>query len=253
MRIVSFSGGLGSFYSAWKVKQSCQPMRLVFCDTMIEDPDLYRFIEEAAKFLDSELVWLKDGRNPWQVFEDVRFIGNSRIAPCSRELKTKVFSKWLKENYKPEDCEIVLGFDGSEAHRIERAKSNWQPYQVYCPLKNSLFTRQLAIDLLKYNNIKIPKLYKMGFQHNNCGGFCVRAGTAQFRQLKREFPDRYEYHANQEEKLISKISTARPFLRKTIEGNLTYMTLREFEKEIDTCQLDLDFGGCGCFDDGDLE
>lgn len=251
VHIVSYSGGLGSFLSAWFLKEQNKKCRLVFCDTKIEDPDLYRFIDETSDLLGYELVKLADGRTPWQVFEDVKFIGNSRIAPCSRELKTKVFKKWLEANYEEGDCKIVLGFDGSEGHRIERAKKNWLPYEVVTPLEDWILTKDKATKVLMQNHIAIPRLYKFGFQHNNCGGFCVRAGTAQFRHLKRVFPDRYEQHAKAEEELLHKIKTTKPFLRKTTEGELAYMTLREFEKELETDQLDLDFGGCGCFDDSE--
>lgn len=246
-QVISFSGGLASFLSAYQLKGlDCE---LVFCDTLMEDLDLYRFIDEAAEKLQMPLIKLKDGRDVWQVFEDVRFIGNSRIAPCSKELKTKQFKKYLEANYKPEDCRIVIGFSGNELHRLERAKKNWQPYEVDSVIKDVLFTRDAATKACRSLNIEIPRLYKLGFEHNNCGGFCVRAGTAQFRKLKKEFPERYEYHAAREQEVLTKISTTKPFLRKTESGELKYITLRDFEKEIKTDQLDLDFGGCGCFDD----
>jgi len=79
--IVSYSGGLGSFLAAHKLKQE-KPnarVRLVFCDTLIEDEDLYRFLDESAKALDLELIKIADGRTPWELFNDMGFQGNSRI------------------------------------------------------------------------------------------------------------------------------------------------------------------------------
>lgn len=245
--VISFSGGLGSFLSAYLLRdKDCE---LVFCDTLTEDPDLYRFIDEVAEKLKLPLIKLRDGRDVWQVFEDVKFIGNSRIAPCSKELKTKPFRKYLKENYKPEDCILILGFSGNELHRLERAKKNWQPYKVDSVIKDLIFTRDAALKALKELDIRIPKLYELGFEHNNCGGFCVRAGTAQFRKLYKEFPERYKHHAEQEQRLLNIIPTTKPFLRKTINSKLNYITLKDFEAEAKTCQLDLNYGGCGCFDD----
>ena len=37
----------------------------------------------------------------------------------------------------------------------------------------------------------VPRLYRLGFAHNNCGGECVKGGQAQWIRLLRIFPDRY--------------------------------------------------------------
>ena len=95
--IISYSGGLGSFAAAklavekYGQKNCC----LVFTDTKTEDEALYRFLNETAKALGVELKILADGRDIWGVFNDVRFMGNSRIDPCSRVLKRELFRKWI--------------------------------------------------------------------------------------------------------------------------------------------------------------
>jgi hypothetical protein len=38
--------------------------------------------------------------------------------------------------------------------------------------------------------IPVPLLYRLGYEHNNCGGLRVRAGQ---RQWLKTFPDRYAY------------------------------------------------------------
>jgi hypothetical protein len=55
----------------------------ICADTKVEDPDLWRFVRDAAAHLGVTPVVVADGRTPWQIFADQRFIGNSRIAPCS--------------------------------------------------------------------------------------------------------------------------------------------------------------------------
>jgi len=100
-----------------------------------------------------------------------------------------------------------------------------------------------------------PRLYAEGFPHNNCGGFCVRAGLAQFDLLRRRFPERYEWHAAQQEELVRLVPNAdRPFLRKQAGKAIRYITLREFEAMKLAEGEQFDFGGCGCFvDDGGAE
>jgi hypothetical protein len=40
-------------------------------------------------------------------------------------------------------------------------------------------------------DIEIPRLYKMGFPHNNCGGRCIRQGIGEWQRLKIHFPERF--------------------------------------------------------------
>jgi hypothetical protein len=88
----------------------------------------------------------------------------------------------------------------------------------------------------------------MGFQHNNCGGFCVKTGQAQFRLLLREFPARYRYHEEQQEKLFSKIG-AHGTIRMQRDNKLQYLSMREFREHVEGQGAvdEFDFGGCGCF------
>jgi len=82
---ISFSGGKASFAAAHFAiqKYEADNCELIFCDTLIEDDDLHRFINEASQKLKCKLIKLKDGRNPWQVFKDVRYQGNTRTDHCS--------------------------------------------------------------------------------------------------------------------------------------------------------------------------
>src|SRR5687768_12788279 len=116
--IVMYSGGIGSWMAAKRVveEHGNENVVLLFTDTMIEDEDLYRFLYETSDELDCQLVWIKDGRDPWEVFHDVKWIGNSRIAQCSHLLKQKVAAKYIKENYKPDEVTLYVGIDWSEIH-----------------------------------------------------------------------------------------------------------------------------------------
>lgn len=118
---ISFSGGLGSGISALVAHEKGLDFNLIFADTLIEDEDLYRFNNDIAKAVGKEIITLTDGRTPWDVYIDKRWIGNTRTAHCSTELKTKPVMKWLEENAAPDDP-LVLGMDMSELDRIERAQ-----------------------------------------------------------------------------------------------------------------------------------
>ena len=135
--LVMFSGGSGSWATARRVVDKYGPenTRLIFADTKIEDEDLYRFVVETDQVLKEVLVTLADGRDPWQVFFDERFLGYSRVDPCSKILKRNLIRSWLEKNYPdPETVTIYLGIDWSEEHRYTKALPHWEPYTVKAPL-----------------------------------------------------------------------------------------------------------------------
>lgn len=263
--IVSFSGGKASFAAAARLVEKYGPesVTLIFADTLIEDDDLYRFLMKGQDALHCELVWLRDGRTPWDVFRDRQYIGNSRAAPCSHELKTKQVRKWMEENCDPANTILHLGISWDEQERLTRARKNWgdcreaddlpdKGWVVEAPLCwEPLWTKQDVEKCLIRYCLDQPRLYDYGFAHNNCGGFCVRAGQGQMQALWRAMPERYKWHEEQMEQVMRDVPNARPFLRQSTSKGLGYITLREWREQMEA-QPDLDLeptGGCGCFVD----
>lgn len=253
--IVMFSGGVASWVTAKRVveKHGSNDLILCFADTLIEDEDLYRFVREGSDYLGGLLVWLKEGRDPWQVFFDGKMMGNSRVDPCSRILKRELIRQWLEDNYRPEKSVIYLGFDWNEGHRFERARQYWDPWTIAAPLLEPPYlTKQSLIGAVELAGIKAPRLYRMGFSHNNCGGFCVKAGMATFRLLLDKMPERYAHHEDQERKFREMTGKDVSILTDRSNGERTPLTLEEFRERVARPgrQLTLDemydFGGCGC-------
>lgn len=170
--IVQFSGGICSFFAAKRVveKYGKENVILLFADTKFEDDDLYRFIEETVAYLGCEFFIVADGRTPIQVYKDYNFLGNSRIAHCTKILKVKQCKDWIKSNYKPNECILYLGIDWTEIHRCKAIECNWKPYIVRFPMCDKPYLTKAEMEK-ELTNIKIalPRLYKMGFTHNNCG------------------------------------------------------------------------------------
>lgn len=119
--VVMFSGGVGSWAAAKRVaeRHGTADMVLLFTDTRTEDEDLYRFIGEAAADVGAPLVKVADGRDIWELFRAVRFLGNSQIAPCTTKLKRDVADRWLAENCDPASTVCYVGIDWTEAHRFD--------------------------------------------------------------------------------------------------------------------------------------
>jgi len=249
--IVSYSGGLGSFAAAVCAikKHGNKAVELLFTDTKTEDEDLYRFLAETQKALDVRLTTIADGRNIWEVFRDVKFHGNSRIDPCSRVLKRELFRKHIEQNCQIDSTIIVFGIGSSESHRMTAIKQNWNPWQTWAPLIENQMTKEQILDLLDDYKIQPPRLYDLGFSHNNCGGFCVKTGQKQMKLLFEKLPERYAYHEQEQEKLFDALGKRHGFIKKTINGEMKYLTLKEFREMLERGEKAELYNqeGCGCF------
>jgi 3'-phosphoadenosine 5'-phosphosulfate sulfotransferase (PAPS reductase)/FAD synthetase len=218
--VVQFSGGLGSFWSAFRVIEKYGPdnVILLFADTLIEDADLYRFLADACRFFGLPLVRVADGRTPLEVFRDVRFLGNSRVAPCSKYLKQLPCRQWLRENCDPDETTIYVGIDRTEAQRVPQIVRGWSPWTTSFPVaKRPHWTKDRMIRECARLGIEPPRLYKLGFKHNNCAAMCVRAGQRHWLHLLKVFPDRYAYMERAEAELRKELGDV-TILRRQVNG-----------------------------------
>lgn len=214
-----------------------------------EDEDTYRFVKEAAALLGAELITVVDGRNIWEVFKDKRFLGNSRLAPCSHELKQKPAKKWIHENCDPLATMIYVGIDWTETHRMPAVKAGYAPWQVDSPLmRDPKLTKEQMIQEARNMGLEPPRLYAYGFKHNNCGGGCVRAGQAQFKHLLEVMPDRFAEWEKQEEKMQDYLGVEVTILSKTTNGRKQPLSLRQLREtaESNPAMIDLSDVGVSC-------
>ena len=120
--VVMWSGGITSWATARLVieRHGRENVTLLFADTNAEDEDLYEFNQKASSQLGMELIRVADPqeRDPWQVFEDKKWLGNTRIAQCSHVLKQEPCRVWLEANAEPQHTVVYVGIDWSETHRL---------------------------------------------------------------------------------------------------------------------------------------
>ena len=259
--VVMFSGGIGSWATAKLVAQThgTENLFLVFADVkgdaesphIGEDEDTYRFIEEAAANVGGTLIYLNEGRDIWQVFKDRRFLGNSRQANCSTELKQKPARKWLEENCDPADTIVYVGIDWTEIHRLPAIVRNYKPYEAKSPLAEPPYKdKQELIEWARKEGLTTPRLYDLGFAHNNCGGGCVRAGQGQFKKLLDVMPDRFAMWEQKEKEIqihLGKEVTILSEVKNGIKKPLPLIELRRRAEESPKLIDEMDLGGCGCF------
>ena len=74
--VVQYSGGIGSWAAAHRViaEHGTRSLVLLVADTRIEDPDLWRFVHDSSVHIGVEPTVVADGRTPFEVFRDQRFL-----------------------------------------------------------------------------------------------------------------------------------------------------------------------------------
>jgi hypothetical protein len=269
--IIFFSGGLASFAVAHLVKERNpnDNIVLLFTDTLFEDADLYRFINEASDKLKLPLLILTDGRTPLELMEKRKFLFNSRIADCSIVLKVKpakdliikgIYTdkyEWRNKQYLVNENFLgnpilYFGISYDEIHRQASIVRNWQPYKTEMPLIDTVVDKK---ELLELYNIEIPRLYKMGFTHNNCKGRCIKGGQGHWLQLLKEdyvsFCEMRDFELAMNNIINAKNGTMGIKYSYMKKQGQAY-TLQDLENDNKNRpeQLDMfDFGVCGCFID----
>ena len=252
--IVSISGGVASYFTLKRVLQTApqEDVIAVFCDTLAEDGDLYRFLDDIEERLGIQIVRLCEGKTPFELAWEENFLYNSRVANCSKKLKSRPFKRWLKEHYSPDECVLYLGIDWTETHRKGAIEKNYAPYVVRFPMcEPPYIDKPEMLDMLKAEHIEIPYMYRMGFSHNNCAGCCVKGGIGHWKLLLEKDRRAFLQWENKEQAIRRKLGKdvsvlkrkGKPFtlkeLRKSVEGTGVQLSFDEL----------CDIGGCGCFID----
>lgn len=259
VHVAMFSGGAGSAYVAHHMVQTHgkENSILFFTNTLWEDEDNYRFMDEVAKYIGIEITERLDGRTPEEVFYDERFLGNARLAKCSEELKVKQTIIFLEEELRNErNLEPILYF-GIGPHEEHRAV-NLKEFYTHFPLE-PIETRFPLIELGREDldakgiirdewGIELPRMYNIveqlaenednpnakkvlkhnikGFSHANCAGRCVRGGFQHYAILYAIWPERYKEQEEMEERFRDTMKKNVSILKK----NGGSYTLREFRE-----------------------
>lgn len=250
-RIVQFSGGLASYFAAQRTvaKYGVENVILLFADTLIESDDLYRILPTYIDDVGAQFEYVADGRTPFEVWEDVKFIGNSQIDPCSKILKRELCRKWIEDRYTPEQATLTVGINWDEG-REDEIRERWKPYTVEFPLCDSpLIDKNDMIRETLYKGLEVSKAYFEGFPHDNCGGMCCKAGITQAVNCYKLRPHIYQLWKEGEQRCREKIGKDVSILRDRRGGVTKPMTLAQLELRIldnDPTLPKYDWGGCGC-------
>jgi len=182
-------------------------------------------------------------------------IANDRFPICSKKLKREPLDEWSKINCMEMDSVIYVGMDWTEEHRLKRMRLDKPHWHIEAPMMDEpIWDKCRMIAETEKLGIAIPRLYKLGFPHNNCGGRCVRAGISHFVHLLRVLPEAFaeweaEELATQADFETRGISNSHFAILKDRRGGETKpLTLRRLRERVEAGELfdTDDWGGCGC-------
>jgi hypothetical protein len=186
------------------------------------------------------------------VFKDVRFIGNTRADPCSKVLKRDIARKWRDERFNPADTTIYLGMEVTEMRRQTQVCLAMDGWKVEFPLNDE--PHMGKFDMMRYSSecgIVPPRLYLLGFKHNNCGGFCCKMGHKSAQILLKGIPARFAFNERKESDVRQYLGKDVSILRDRRKGTTTVLTLEEFRRRLAnneyTKEAEIDDGECSCF------
>jgi len=186
-----FSAGAASAV-ATKLTLAAHPDAVVaYCETGAEHEDNARFISACEAWFGKPIERLKSDRyeSTWDLWQKRRYLAGIEGALCTTELKVMPRLAWQR----PDDAH-VFGYtaDGSDVKRADRLRENYFELRIETPLIDRGLNKASCLEMLTRAGIKLPPLYALGFQNNNCLP-CVKATSpAYWALIRKHFPDKFD-------------------------------------------------------------
>lgn len=182
--IVWFSRGAASAVAWMLTRREVPDCIAVHCATGSEHPDSDRFEREWSQRMNDQVVTLQSDEyaDTWDVWEKTRWLAGINGARCTGELKVAP----RLEFQRPDDIH-VFGYtaDGPDRKRAERLRENFFELDIRTPLIEAGITKEGALAMIERAGVAIPKMYRLGFQNNNCIP-CVKATSPDYWALVRK-------------------------------------------------------------------
>lgn len=199
--VVWFSCGAASSIAALYAIKKYKNCEIVYCDTGGEHKSNKKFLTDIEKLLNKKIIILKNKqyKDHFDVFKQKKFFVKVGFAYCTVELKKKMRLQYQK----PDDIHI-LGYTLDEKNRSDRFNHNNPEIQTDWILIDKGLTKEDCLGILWQKGIKLPKMYELGYNHNNCIG-CVKGGIGYWNKIKKDFPKHFNKMAKIEHKVGNSI------------------------------------------------
>lgn len=168
---------------------------VVNCDTRTsEHPDNYRFSTDCERWFGQPIIHISNPRYSTvdDVFEKERYMSGVAGARCTTELKKMPRMEFAR----PDDIHI-FGFTVYEKDRAADLRQRNPELRLRFLLIELGLTKTDCFLELRKAGIKMPAMYELGFENNNCPG-CVKASSPWYWDLvRRHFPEVFKRRCEQ--------------------------------------------------------
>lgn len=192
---------------------------VAYCHIKEEHPDNMRFLKDCEKWFGQEIVVLQhEGYQGsiYNVFEK-NYMRTPNGAPCTRALKKQVRTKFQQDG----DIQ-VFGFTLEEKSRAERFEKQNPTLQLESILIDRELDKNDCLALVHRAGIKLPAMYDLGYEHNNCIG-CVKGGMGYWNKIRKDFPEAFERMAKFERRkgytVLKEPKTGEPLFLDALDPN----------------------------------
>lgn len=195
MRIVSwFSCGAASAIATKLMLARGEPVTIAYCWVKEEHKDNLRFLHDCEEWFGQEIHILKSERFDGSCFNVFKqsYFRTPKGSPCTRDLKRKVRLKFQQEG----DA-LVFGYTADEYDRYNDFIDRNPETDIRVPLIDAGLTKTDVLAMIERAGIRLPEMYALGYEHNNCIG-CVKGGMGYWNKIRKDFPDRFREYADLE-------------------------------------------------------
>lgn len=197
---------------------------IVRCVVREEHPDNDRFAADCERWFDRPIINLMNDEYHGSIYEVIRrrkYISGKDGAPCTLLLK-----KQLREKFQLPTDRHVFGYTAEEADRFD-SFLDANNIDAVSPLIERGLKHAETLAIVQDAGIKLPVMYELGYEHNNCVG-CVKAtGAGYWNMIRRDFPERFWMMAGASRALgvtMTRIEGKRIFLDELPVGVGNYAT-----------------------------
>jgi hypothetical protein len=194
------------------------PLVVARCIVREEHPDNDRFADDCAAWFGVPITNLMneayDG-SIHAVIERRKYVSGVGGAPCTGLLK-----KQVREEFQRPTDRHVFGYCAEEQDRWDHFLDA-NNIDAIAPLIDRGLEHADCLAMVKDAGIELPKMYKLGYQHNNCIG-CVKAtGAGYWNKIRVDFPAQFDRMAKVSRRLgarMVKVDGIRVFLDELPTG-----------------------------------
>lgn len=178
--------------------KSENPKEIVVASIFLEDehPDSARFLKECERWFGKKIHVLQNEKykaSVDNVIATTRYMSGVGGARCTKELKKQVRLDWQRH-----DDIHVFGMTVDEQKRIDNLIDNENDLRVWPVLVENGVTKTECFEVVEGAGIKLPKMYELGYNNNNCLGCLKATSVGYWNKIRVDFPDVFLKRAEQE-------------------------------------------------------